>query len=328
MQPKIFLRRLTYHLDTRNLLPEEQYGFRKGHGTIDQLLFFTQKVKDAQNRKPTDHTIAAFLDLTKTLDKEEWGAEATTLKLTYTSLMRPILDNGYQIYGTASETNLKSLERIQLNAARIITGLRNTCPNNIVLYEADIMPLKDRRSYNLPKYINKIKSYENKHRTFNCILNWKSNIRLKKEGPLHPAKRNGFLKYKVEKYYLAEKNISMQITNKIDELGQTDSGSLIKTTNGNEKMNRRNPYFCAVFRSELIAIYEALKSIRNTKHHDIWTLTDGRSAIQHLSHTRELRGKVSRNIIGYLQKLSIPQKFTFNGYPYMLSLKAMKLLMR
>ncbi|UYV61222.1 hypothetical protein LAZ67_1003928, partial [Cordylochernes scorpioides] len=43
LMEKIILRRLTYHLDTRNLLPEEQYGFRKGHGTIDQLLFFTQK---------------------------------------------------------------------------------------------------------------------------------------------------------------------------------------------------------------------------------------------------------------------------------------------
>ncbi|UYV61230.1 hypothetical protein LAZ67_1003982 [Cordylochernes scorpioides] len=69
LMEKIILRRLTYHLDTRNLLPEEQYGFRKGHGTIDQLLFFTQKVKDAQNRKPTSHTIAAFLDLTQAFDK-------------------------------------------------------------------------------------------------------------------------------------------------------------------------------------------------------------------------------------------------------------------
>ncbi|UYV77916.1 hypothetical protein LAZ67_15002837, partial [Cordylochernes scorpioides] len=43
LMEKIILRRLIYHLDTRNLLPEEQYGFRKGHGTIDQLLFFTQK---------------------------------------------------------------------------------------------------------------------------------------------------------------------------------------------------------------------------------------------------------------------------------------------
>ncbi|UYV80169.1 hypothetical protein LAZ67_18001876 [Cordylochernes scorpioides] len=69
---KIFLWRLIYHLDTRNLLPKEQYGFRKGHGTIDQLLLFTQKVKDAKNRKPTNHTIAAFLDLTQTLTRTEF----------------------------------------------------------------------------------------------------------------------------------------------------------------------------------------------------------------------------------------------------------------
>ncbi|UYV77394.1 hypothetical protein LAZ67_15000848 [Cordylochernes scorpioides] len=153
------------------------------------------------------------------------------------------------------------------------------------------------------------------------ILNWESNIRLKKEGPLHLAKRNGFLKYKVEKNYLAEKispckplqnfifnatlneptnkqyqnpeylkQLSLEIINNIpknaitiftngsrDELGHTGSGCLIKTTNGIEKMNRRNPYFCSVFRSELIGIYEALKSIRNTNYQDIWILTDSRS---------------------------------------------------
>ncbi|UYV60656.1 ATM [Cordylochernes scorpioides] len=144
------------------------------------------------------------LKILKYISGREWGADATTLKLTYTSLIRPILEYGYQIYGTASETNLKSLERIQLSAARIITGLQNTCPNDIVLYEADIMPLKDRRSYNLPKYINKIKSYGNKHRTSNYILNWESNLRLKKEGPLHLAKRNGFLKYKKNKLTFKE----------------------------------------------------------------------------------------------------------------------------
>ncbi|UYV62000.1 hypothetical protein LAZ67_1007399 [Cordylochernes scorpioides] len=136
------------------------------------------------------------------------------------------------------------------------------------------------------------------------------------------------------------KQLSLEIINNIpknaitiytdgsrDELGHTGSGCLIKTTNGIEKMNRRNPDFCSVFRSELIAIYEALKSIRNTNYQDIWILTDSRSAIQHLSQTGELRDKVSRNIIGYLQNSQKPQKFTFNGYPHTLALKAMKLLM-
>ncbi|UYV81606.1 hypothetical protein LAZ67_20001679 [Cordylochernes scorpioides] len=83
----------------------------------------------------------------------------------------------------------------------------------------------------------------------------------------------------------------------INELGHTGSGCLIKTTNGIEKINRRNPDFCSVFRSELIAIDEAVKFIRNTNYQDIWILTDSRSAIQHLSHTGELIDKVSRNII-------------------------------
>ncbi|UYV80166.1 hypothetical protein LAZ67_18001866 [Cordylochernes scorpioides] len=95
----------------------------------------------------------------------------------------------------------------------------------------------------------------------------------------------------------------------------TGSGCLIKTTNGIEKINRRNPDFCSVFRSELIAIYEALKSIRNTNYQDIWILTYSRSAIQHLSHTGELKDKVSRNIIGYLQKLSKTSKIHLQWIP-------------
>ncbi|GFV79458.1 hypothetical protein TNCV_279141 [Trichonephila clavipes] len=32
---KMVLRRLTFHLNSSNLLPEEQYGFREGHSIID-----------------------------------------------------------------------------------------------------------------------------------------------------------------------------------------------------------------------------------------------------------------------------------------------------
>ncbi|UYV70950.1 hypothetical protein LAZ67_8001211 [Cordylochernes scorpioides] len=89
LMEKIILRQLTYHLYTRNLLPEEQYGFRKGHGTIDQLLFFTQKVKDAQNRKQTNHTIAAFLDLTQAFDKV-WKNKLITKYTSISKLMEKL----------------------------------------------------------------------------------------------------------------------------------------------------------------------------------------------------------------------------------------------
>ncbi|UYV80935.1 hypothetical protein LAZ67_19002218 [Cordylochernes scorpioides] len=63
---RIILRRLTYHLNTRNLLPEDQYGFRKGHGTIDQLLFFTQKPGREEKAVPIFGTL-----LDQKMEREE-----------------------------------------------------------------------------------------------------------------------------------------------------------------------------------------------------------------------------------------------------------------
>ncbi|GFT64213.1 RTase [Trichonephila clavipes] len=62
---KLVLRRLTFHQHSPNLLPEEQYGFRKRHSTTYQLLYFGQRIRDAHNKKPTNPTVVVFLDLSK-----------------------------------------------------------------------------------------------------------------------------------------------------------------------------------------------------------------------------------------------------------------------
>ncbi|GFT24042.1 putative RNA-directed DNA polymerase from transposon BS [Trichonephila clavipes] len=80
-----------------------------------------------------------------------WDADAGTLRLTYTSLIRPVLEYGSQIYFSASRTNLAKLDRVQSRAARIITGMRHSCPTDLVLFEADIMPLDLRRKLLLSK---------------------------------------------------------------------------------------------------------------------------------------------------------------------------------
>ncbi|GFV22923.1 RNase H domain-containing protein [Trichonephila clavipes] len=85
------------------------------------------------------------LDLLKYIAGRDWGADAGTLRLTYTSLIRPVLEYGSQIYFSASRTNLAKLDRVQSSAARIITGMRHSCPTDLVLFEADIMPLDLRR---------------------------------------------------------------------------------------------------------------------------------------------------------------------------------------
>ncbi|GFW85244.1 putative RNA-directed DNA polymerase from transposon BS [Trichonephila clavipes] len=98
------------------------------------------------------------LDLLKYLAGRDWGADAGTLRLTYTSLIRPVLEYGSQIYFSASRTNLAKLDRVQSSAARIITGMRHSCPTDLVLFEADIMPLDLRRKLLLSKYFCKLYS--------------------------------------------------------------------------------------------------------------------------------------------------------------------------
>ncbi|GFT85874.1 putative RNA-directed DNA polymerase from transposon BS [Trichonephila clavipes] len=58
---RMMLRRLTYFLDRNNLLPREQYGFRRGHSTEDHILYFCQCVRDAQNLKKNDQSYSSSI---------------------------------------------------------------------------------------------------------------------------------------------------------------------------------------------------------------------------------------------------------------------------
>ncbi|XP_042904077.2 uncharacterized protein [Parasteatoda tepidariorum] len=123
------------------------------------------------------------LNILKYISGRDWGADANTLRTTYTSFIRPMLEYGFQILLTASVGNLKMLERIQLSAARIITGLRNSCPNEIVLYEANLQPLFMRWTSSTAKYYSKLYSYGDQHRTSTYFMNWTDVQRLKRDSP-------------------------------------------------------------------------------------------------------------------------------------------------
>ncbi|XP_055932819.1 uncharacterized protein LOC129962845 [Argiope bruennichi] len=125
----------------------------------------------------------------KFISGRDWGADAKTLRTTYISLVRPVLEYGFQIYHVASNTNLQKLERVQLSAARIITELRRSTPSNIVLYEADLQPLRDRCIPNLIKYFSKLYSYRSQHRTANFLCGGKNTQRLKRYSPLGHAEK-------------------------------------------------------------------------------------------------------------------------------------------
>ncbi|GFV92153.1 uncharacterized protein TNCV_1895891 [Trichonephila clavipes] len=117
----------------------------------------------------------------------DWGADAFTLKITYTTLIRPVLEFGSAIFFIASNSNLNKIERILLSFARIIAGLCNSCPYNLVLYECNLQPLNMRRNYCLTKYFNKLLSYGDQHRTSQYLKHWKENQRLKENSPFSQA---------------------------------------------------------------------------------------------------------------------------------------------
>ncbi|GFX82331.1 RNase H domain-containing protein [Trichonephila clavipes] len=94
-----------------------------------------------------------------------------------------MLELGIPIYSCASDTNLNKLERVQLCAARIITGLRCSCQIDIMLFERNLPSLSKRRLYSLTRYFNKLYSYNEQHRTSAYLHAWINNRRLMKHSP-------------------------------------------------------------------------------------------------------------------------------------------------
>lgn len=140
--------------------------------------------------KHIDHIILKSkkrLNILKYISGRDWGADAATLRTTYMTLIRPILEYGSAVYCCASKTNLQRLERVQLSAARIITGLRNSCPNEIALFEADLQPLSLRRNSGLTKYFSKLASFGTQNRTSEYLLRWRNNQRLQRYSPFSLA---------------------------------------------------------------------------------------------------------------------------------------------
>ncbi|GFW15820.1 RNase H domain-containing protein [Trichonephila clavipes] len=78
---------------------------------------------------------------------------------------------------------LQKLERDQLSAARIITGLCNSCPKDIVLYEADPQPLSLRRNACFVKYYSTLSGLCFQNRTSKFLRSWSSHQRLKRCSP-------------------------------------------------------------------------------------------------------------------------------------------------
>lgn len=64
---KLILKRINTFINSNNIIPASQFGFRNNHSTIHQLLRLTDFI--ATNFQKSKHTLALFLDVEKAFDK-------------------------------------------------------------------------------------------------------------------------------------------------------------------------------------------------------------------------------------------------------------------
>lgn len=98
------------------------------------------------------------MNLLRVVAHTDWGADSTTLLRLYRSLIRSKLDYGCIVYGSARESYLQSLDRVQNAALRVCLGAFRTTPITSLHVEANELPLSLRREKLALQYIIKLRN--------------------------------------------------------------------------------------------------------------------------------------------------------------------------
>ncbi|GFT86654.1 RNase H domain-containing protein [Trichonephila clavipes] len=100
-----------------------------------------------------------------------------------------------------------------------------------------------------------------------------------------------------------------------DEQNSCGSGIFIKAPNCSHNIKIRNSDFCSVFRSELIAIDEALRIIKAmTSPDEIWILCDSEVLSNTLATGQMLETKHRSQFLKILKNFPSNMRFTSNGF--------------
>ena len=153
-------RRLLFNTPTRSLhldgfpipiVPTQKYlGL-----LLDSKLNFGPHVDSIRNR------CLRRLNILRCIAGQNWGADRTTLLRFYTSLIRPILEYNSFLFDNISQTRKASLEAVQNQAIRIITGAFRTSPTCSLLADINLPSLQQRRLLLLTRYSIRVNAIHN-----------------------------------------------------------------------------------------------------------------------------------------------------------------------
>lgn len=99
------------------------------------------------------------INMLKFVSRRKFGATPMISLMFYRAYIRSILDYGCTLYGSAANSNLLILDRLQYKSIRISIGCMKSSPINAILSEAQESPLKFRRLYLASKFLIKLQFY-------------------------------------------------------------------------------------------------------------------------------------------------------------------------
>ena len=200
----------------------------------------------------------------KKLAGSDWGTNHSILKKTYTSYIRPTLEYGATVWGTAAKSNLRKIDKVQNLGLRIITGAMKTTPIKAMEDIATLNSMETRRETKIFTQFTKLEASEHpplKPR----ILKTCSTKRLQRSNFIKEAKhlKN---KYKIE-------NIAIEATQPQNLVPPWDPAPPLKIIDSLSSIGKKSDYTPEILKETVNII------IREKYPANAWTrvYTDGSS---------------------------------------------------
>ena len=126
-----------------------KYSFKYLGVVLDQKLTWEEHITNliAKGEKS--------LNILKVTIRRTWGADPNVAMLFYRAYTRSIIDSGSIFYGSATNTRLQKVDRLQYKALRITMGAFKSTPIEALLAASGETPLSLRRSLLAQKFIVK-----------------------------------------------------------------------------------------------------------------------------------------------------------------------------
>ncbi|GFW68963.1 probable RNA-directed DNA polymerase from transposon BS [Trichonephila clavipes] len=146
--------------------------------TLDPELRFSKHIKQTANKA------LGKLNILRKLSGTFWGSRPQTLKSTFCTVIRPVLEYATPIWTPASISVKRKLDSVQHRAAKIIIGAVSSTNNEKAEQECGLPPLESRRKLATIKFTNKLRSYGLDHISRRVFDKWKHSTRLKRSSTL------------------------------------------------------------------------------------------------------------------------------------------------